>query len=84
MDARTIRCYDEHAEEVFALYEGTESGPARYFRLAFPPGAEILDIGAGSGRDLGILIREKYEAYGVEPSARLQARLRCAAGPIML
>jgi hypothetical protein len=50
---RTIQYYDEHAEEIFALYEGAESGPARYFRLAFTPGAEILDIGAGSGRDLG-------------------------------
>lgn len=73
MDPRTIQYYDEHAEEVFALYEGAESGPARYFRLAFPPGAEILDIGAGSGRDLGILIRENYDAYGAEPSPRLWA-----------
>ena len=73
MDPRTIQYYDEHAEEVFALYTGSESGPAKYFKLAFPPGSEILDVGAGSGRDLGILIREQYEAYGAEPSPRLRA-----------
>ncbi len=41
-------------------------------RLAFPPGSLILDIGAGSGRDMDILIREECEAYGAEPSARLR------------
>jgi len=80
MDPRTIQYCDEHAEELFALYEGAESGPARYFKFAFPPGAEILDIGAGSGRDLGILIREQYEAYGVEPSPRLRALATRVAG----
>jgi SAM-dependent methyltransferase len=45
----------------------------KYFKVAFPSGSEILDVGAGSGRDLGILIREQYEAYGAEPSPNLRA-----------
>jgi len=73
MDSRTIQYYDEHCDELFALYEKSRSGPAKYFKTAFPPDSEILDIGAGSGRDLGLLIRENYEAYGVEPSHRLRA-----------
>ena len=73
MDPRTVQYYDDNAEEIFALYEGSKSGPEKYFKLAFPPGAEILDIGAGSGRDMGILMREAYEAYGAEPSPRLRA-----------
>jgi SAM-dependent methyltransferase len=73
MDPRTIQYCDQHADEFFALYTGSESGPAQCFKLAFPPGSEILDIGAGSGRDLGVLIREQYEAYGAEPSPRLRA-----------
>ena len=73
MDSRTIQYYDDHADELFALYTESESGPAKYFKVAFPPGSEILDIGAGSGRDLGILIHEQYEAYGAEPSPRLRS-----------
>ena len=46
----------------------------------------VLDIGAGSGRDMDILIREECEAYGVEPSARLrevtESRLPHLAGRI--
>jgi 2-polyprenyl-3-methyl-5-hydroxy-6-metoxy-1,4-benzoquinol methylase len=72
MDPKTIQCYEDHGDELFATYSRTNSGPAKYFKVAFPPGSEILDIGAGSGRDMGILIREKYEAYGAEPSNRLR------------
>jgi hypothetical protein len=72
MDPKTIQYYEDHCDELFATYSRTNSGPAKYFKVAFPPGSEILDIGAGSGRDMGILIREKYEAYGAEPSHRLR------------
>ncbi len=82
MDYRTVQYYDDHAEELAALYDGSESGPARYFKLAFPPGSEILDIGAGSGRDLDILIREEYQAYGAEPSPRMRA-LAVAHFPVL-
>jgi SAM-dependent methyltransferase len=73
VDPETIRYYDEHAESFFDLYSSGESGAREYFTLAFPPGSEILDIGASSGRDLDILLRDGYEAYGVEPSPRLRA-----------
>jgi hypothetical protein len=73
MDPRTIQSYDDHADEFFALYSGSQSGSAKYFKLAFPPGSQILDIGTGSGRDLDILIREQYEAYGTEPSSQLRS-----------
>ncbi len=72
MDLRTVQYYEDHADDVFAQYSSGSSGIGKYFALAFPPGAEILDIGAGSGRDMDTLIREEYEAYGVEPSRRLR------------
>jgi SAM-dependent methyltransferase len=54
--------------------------------VAFAAGSVVLDIGAGSGRDMDILIREECEAYGAEPSARLrevtEARLPHLAGRI--
>jgi len=72
MDQRTVQYYDDNAEHYFELYQRSESGVAKYFRLAFPPGSEVLDIGAGSGRDMGLLVREGCEPYGTEPSARLR------------
>ena len=72
MDPRTVQYYEDHADDVFAQYSSDRSGIEKYFALAFPPGTEILDIGAGSGRDMDTLIREEYEAYGVEPSRRLR------------
>jgi SAM-dependent methyltransferase len=72
MDSRTIRYYNENAESVFARYQSVPSPVERYFRIAFPPGVEVLDVGAGSGRDLAELIREGYAAWGVEPSESLR------------
>jgi hypothetical protein len=54
MDARTVRYYDEHAGEVYERYQSVPSPIARYLKLAFPGGAEVLDVGAGSGRDLSM------------------------------
>ena len=73
MDNLTVKYYDENAEGMFALYTSIQSGIEKYFPLSFPPGSEILDIGSGSGRDIGILIKEQYEAYGTDPSAGLNA-----------
>ena len=72
MDPRTAQYYDENAEAVFARHQSVPSPVARYLKLAFPPGAEVLDIGAGSGRDVQTLIREQYAAYGVEPCEPLR------------
>ncbi len=73
MDERTIRYYDDNAGEVSSLYESVRGGVEKYFRLAFPPGAEILDVGSGSGRDLDILVKEEYAVYGTEPSAGMRS-----------
>jgi SAM-dependent methyltransferase len=67
MDRSTIRYYEENAEALFQRYLQARGGISRYFHVAFPPGSRILDIGSGSGRDLQALIREEYDAYGIEP-----------------
>ncbi len=72
MDPRTVEHYDDYAEHYFDRYQRSGSRVARYLRLAFPPGSEVLDIGAGSGRDMGLLVQEQCITYGVEPSARLR------------
>jgi hypothetical protein len=68
MDPRTVQYYDENADAVFAQFSSGRSGVEKYFRLAFPPGSEILDIDTGSDRDLDILICEEYETHGCETS----------------
>jgi hypothetical protein len=75
MDPLTLNYYEENAGSIFAQHSSGRSGVEKYFRLAFPPGSEILDIGAGSGRDMDILLRDGYEPYGAEPSLNmLEAR----------
>ena len=39
----------------------------RYFALAFTPGARVLEVGCGSGRDAACLLASDYDAYGIEP-----------------
>lgn len=72
MDEGTRRFYAENAASIAAKYEAAASPVERYFAAAFPPGGRILDVGAGSGRDLACLLRSGYQAYGVEPSDELR------------
>ncbi len=72
MDAKTAEFYALNAAEVAARYESAASPVEPYYSLAFAPGARVLDIGAGSGRDLAALLRAGYDGYGVEPSAGLR------------
>ena len=68
----TVKSYDENAESYFAMYSSLTGGGDKYLKAAFPAGSEILDIGSGSGRDLEFLLKEQYEAYGVEPSCNMR------------
>jgi SAM-dependent methyltransferase len=72
MDALTVKYYDENAEALFAMYSSGKGGVEKYFKVAFPSGSEILDIGSGSGRDVHALLKDQYEAYGTEPSRHMR------------
>ena len=72
MDARTLDYYQQHATELALRYDGVVSSIASYFSVAFPNGARVLDIGAGSGRDLAALLKSGYDAWGVEPCTELR------------
>jgi SAM-dependent methyltransferase len=69
VDPKTIAYYEAAGEKLALRYEAVESPVARFFRVAFPDGARVLDVGAGSGRDLSALSAAGYDAYGVEPSS---------------
>jgi SAM-dependent methyltransferase len=72
MDATTVQFYEENAADISRRYESVNSPVERYFAAAFVPGARVLDIGAGSGRDAARLLAEGFDAYGVEPSEALR------------
>lgn len=78
MDASTARFYEENAKDIATRYESVGSPVAKYFPLAFVPGGRVIDIGAGSGRDLAHLLSSGYDAYGVEPTDGLRAAAKVA------
>ena len=47
---------------------------SRQFEAAFPPGARVLDVGCGKGRDVVALLDMGFDAYGVEPNDAMRAR----------
>ena len=73
MDPQTERYYAAHAAEIAARYANVSGGVDAHFAAAFAPGMRVLDVGAGSGRDVALLLAAGIDAYGVEPCAELRA-----------
>jgi SAM-dependent methyltransferase len=68
---------------VRALQRGTVGQPGRLLRRAgLPPGARVLDAGAGRGRLVTELRRRHYDARGIEPSERGAASAAAAGLPV--
>jgi SAM-dependent methyltransferase len=73
VDEATALHYTTHAALIAARYEAVGSPVAAYFPIAFAPASKVLDVGAGSGRDLAQLLKHGYDAYGIEPSEALRS-----------
>ena len=54
--------------------ESARSAISKHFASAFTPGARVLDVGCGMGRDLAVLREMGFDAYGVEPHGAMRAR----------
>lgn len=67
MDPRTRQAYAEFARTLAERHALAGDPFGRHLALAFPEGARVLDVGAGSGRDLAMLLGKGYDALGVEP-----------------
>lgn len=67
MDEKTYNYYETHYEELTSRYESVVNSLSSHFLESFRPNTKILDIGCGSGRDLALLIRNGFDAFGVEP-----------------
>ena len=54
--------------------EAGRSAISRHFESAFTPGARVLDVGCGKGRDVVALLDMGFDACGVEPNDAMRAR----------
>lgn len=72
MDPKTLAYYTDHAPEIARRYESVVSPVEQYFAQAFAPGARVLDVGCGSGRDAARLLASGYNAFGMEPVEALR------------
>lgn len=73
MDEQTSRYYSMNARQVAERYDTVEPPIAVLLRRTFAPGERVLDIGAGSGRDLELLLSLGCNAFGVEPCDELRS-----------
>lgn len=73
VDDLTHKFYNSKAAEVAKRYESVGGGVSELFPVLFRPGQSVLDIGAGSGRDMARLQALGIEAWGLEPSDELRA-----------
>jgi SAM-dependent methyltransferase len=54
--------------------ENPRSLMSRQFEAAFAPGARVLDVGCGKGRDVVALLDMGFDAFGVEPHDAMRER----------
>jgi SAM-dependent methyltransferase len=73
MDLATTEFYQRYVAESTIQGESAQSAISGYFEIAFKAGGKVLDVGAGSGRDLAVLHQLGFEAYGVEPNESMRS-----------
>jgi len=65
----TIRYYESNADNLIVSYElANMDSLYGIFGKNTPPGAKMLDIGFGSGRDLAFFQQRGFEIWGVDPT----------------
>src|ERR1035437_9895547 len=78
MDAQTVSFYEARARDWTAQHRGIASPALEICNRWLRPGCTILDIGAGSGRDMAALLQGGFDVYGLEPAAALIAEAEAA------
>ncbi len=75
---QTIPHYDQNAEQLVSQYESLtfEDVHPTLLDLLPAPGATILDVGAGSGRDAAWFADKGYEVVAAEPSEPMRTLAR--------
>ncbi|MCA0359076.1 MAG: methyltransferase domain-containing protein [Proteobacteria bacterium] len=81
--ARTLAFYDRAAEDLVDRYEALDFGQAHPHLAAKLSGAaplNILDVGAGSGRDAAAMASLGHHVWAAEPSDRMRGLGRALHG----
>jgi len=75
---QTIPHYDQNAEQLVSQYESLtfEHVHPALLTMLPPPGATILDVGAGSGRDAAWFAAKGYDVVAAEPSEAMRTLAR--------
>ncbi|MDO8672645.1 MAG: methyltransferase domain-containing protein [Dehalococcoidia bacterium] len=73
MDEQTRSYYKDFANRIAEQYERARPEMTGFLHRAFSEGMRILDIGAGSGRDMDLLFEMECDVYGVEPGDELRS-----------
>jgi SAM-dependent methyltransferase len=94
MDQRTTEFYERYADGGGVAAEAAQSAMAPFVLASLSAGATVLDVGAGSGRDVARMLGAGIDAWGIEPNRTMRdtaisrwpelcGRLRDAALPAL-
>ena len=72
MDESTLDYYENHVAELAERYDSADmEQPHKQLLTIFAPGAKLLEIGCGSGRDAAFLLAKKRNIQCIEPSRQM-------------
>jgi len=70
--ARTRQTYDDYAaEHAERFWNASVERAWDSFSALLPPGAQVLDLGCGAGRDVAVLIQRGFDVVGADLSRGL-------------
>lgn len=72
MDEKTLNYYAENSKDIAERYDSVEFHMKKILGQVFFSGMRVLDVGAGSGRDVNSLLDMGCDAYGIEPCDELR------------
>lgn len=72
-DHGTSDFYERYAGTLTGESEARRSAMLPYIERSVPTGVSVLDVGAGSGRDLAAMLALGLDAFGVEPSDAMRS-----------
>jgi len=70
-DFQTQAFYSSNAALLAEQYRSAAGGIETWFNIAFPEGCRVLDIGCAAGRDVSLLLKGGWDAFGVDPCPEL-------------
>ncbi len=85
MDQTTLQAYNEYAESFAGKASTSDFWITSYnwMTSSMPPGARVIEVGTGAGRDARLFLEGGFRYTGVEPSAGLAKIARDRTGTLI-